>query len=131
MIALVIASGFGGDFLARKIWEWQSFHGLHRAAIDRVFTVMAHSTGRSGASLELLDSATERTFSISCEDAMVAATSVGDWLILPVETGRGGAQRFTLPTLHDLRRTRWLSRQFEPPPNLTDLDGGGEAPRRD
>jgi hypothetical protein len=103
MSALIIASGFGGDFLARKAWEWRAFHGLHPRAADHVFTAVSHSIGRSGSSLELRDAATNQTVRIACSDATAEATHDGEQLILPFETGRGGVQRVTLPALKALR----------------------------
>lgn len=104
MLALVIASGFGGDFIARKMWEFGAFNGLHPAGIDRGFTIVGRTSSRSGDSLELRDSSTEQTFWITCSGNIYAATQAGDRLILPVETGRGGVQRVTLPAAQDLRR---------------------------
>lgn len=104
MLALIGASGFGGNFLAAKLWEWHSFHGLHPARVDRDFTIVSRSSGRSGSALALRDSVSGKTFSISCSDAMVGASQDGDRLILPVETGRGGVQRVMLPTLRDIYR---------------------------
>ena len=104
MAALVVASGFGGDFVARKLWEWRAFHGLHPGRVDRIFTVVARSSGRGGDALDLQDLSTGRIVSISCSDQIYAATRIADRLILPVESGCGGVQRVTLPALRDLRR---------------------------
>lgn len=104
MAALVVASGFGGDFVARKLWEWRAFHGLRQAGVDHVFTVVSRYDGRGGDSLELQDPSAARRFSITCSYRTYLATRVGDRLILPVETGRGGARRVTLPAPQDLRR---------------------------
>ena len=60
MAMLVGASGFGGDFLAKKLWEWQAFHGLNSTGVGRVFAIVARSSGRSGSSLELHDRCDDR-----------------------------------------------------------------------
>ena len=104
MLVLVVASGFAGDFVARKLWEWQAFHALHAAGVDRSFTIVSRHSGRSGESLELQDQAAGAPFTIPCSYPMYLATQVGERVILPVETGRGGARRVTLPALRDLRR---------------------------
>lgn len=104
MAALVVASGFGGDFVAKKLWEWHAFQGLRPATVDLSFTIVARSSGRGGAALELQDSSTGQDVSIGCSDQMYRATQVGDRLVLPVETGRGGARRVKLPALRDVRR---------------------------
>ena len=104
MLALIALGGFGGDFVASKIWEWRAFHGIHPIAADRAFTVLMRSNGRSGGSLRLSDSATGQAFRIGCTGAMVAATRDGDRLLLTVETGRGGVERVSLPAPRDLRK---------------------------
>lgn len=104
MLVLIAGGGFAGDFVARKGWEWTAFHGLKIPGAERIFTITARHSGRSGEALELRDPLTGQDFSITCSYEMFLATNVGERLILPVESGRGGAQRVTLPALRDLRR---------------------------
>lgn len=104
MLVIVVASGFGGNFVAAAAWEWQAFHGLRGPVKERIFTVAARHSTRRGEWLDLQTSPSAASISINCSFGVYEAVQPGDRLLLSVETGRGGVQRVALPPVNNLRR---------------------------
>lgn len=105
MVALVLVSAFGGNFVATSLVKWEAFHGLNPPPSDQMFTVVSRHSSRSGEWLDLVTAPAGVEVSLPCSYAAYGAIAVGERLMLPVQVGRHGIQRVSLPALTDLRRT--------------------------
>ena len=97
MAALVAASGFAGNFIAARLWEWQAFHGVRPQTADVDFTVLSKHSSRSGYWIDLQSLPAVPDLSVISSSRTYFAVEPGERIILSVETGRWGTQRVTLP----------------------------------
>ncbi len=98
LLVLIGACGLGGDTLAAYGVEWRAFHGLVPIVRDQGFRVTnRHQSLRFGDSIELVSDGGAQV-TLHAEPDVYAAVAVGERLALPVETGRDGVQRMTLPS---------------------------------
>jgi hypothetical protein len=101
MLVWIGAGGVAGHFLAARLWDWRAFHGLAVTPVAEPFTVTGRYSGRHGESVTVRDAA-GATAELNCSWAQYEAAPVGARLSLPVETGRGGVRRVSLPAADQL-----------------------------
>ena len=98
LMALVIASFFGGGYVADLWTEWRAFHGLHPLErVEAFFVVQHHSMTRAPDWLDLRNAPGSEKFSIGCGWSSCYGVRTGSWIQIPVQTGRGGLRRAVLP----------------------------------
>jgi hypothetical protein len=97
LLALVVASGFAGGFVADVLVEWRAFRGLEPAAKQEAFEVLEHHFGTRAPDWLDLEAASGSRFSVNCPLQACSGVPKGSKLELSVETGRGGVERIVLP----------------------------------
>lgn len=97
LLALVVASGFAGGFIAHVLVEWRAFRGFEPAAKQEAFDVLEHHFGIHAPDWLDLKAPSGSRFSLNCPLRACSGVPKGSKLELSVETGRGGVERVVLP----------------------------------
>lgn len=99
LVALVGASYFAGGYVADGWTEWRAFYGVQPASRKEAFFVNKYNWHSRGApsTLDLSNANGSLRFTIDCGLTSCRGVRSQSWIMVDIQTGRGGVQRASLP----------------------------------